>query len=127
MNDKCSDKTPALLTSTYRIRDKTSIIVHINQFKDSVKRDKISKQAYTRRPKNKNIILSLDVVTKPFEEFFCTQCENKADTCSECGCRRCLLKTGDPIVSSLSLLLLLTNKYRFVINVMVIGTLNVLD
>ncbi|KAG1151494.1 hypothetical protein G6F37_003948 [Rhizopus arrhizus] len=98
LNDKCSDKTPALLTSTYRIRDKTSIIVHINQFKDSVKRDKISKQAYTRRPKNKNIVLSLDVVTKPFEEFFCTQCENKADNCSECGCRRCLLKTGDPII-----------------------------
>lgn len=73
---------------------------------------------------------SIDTVTLPFEDFVCPTCANDTcrKACSDCGCVKCLLKTGDPLVSvpcSLTLLLHFTVYARYSISATATGTLSV--
>ncbi|CAO3668868.1 hypothetical protein G6F70_001274 [Rhizopus microsporus] len=102
LNDTCTDSQPALITSTYRIRDKTAVIVHINKtferVSPSVKRSLPKQEEKENKPRKEDVILDLNIVTTPYENFYCTHCHNKGKKCPECGCRQCLRKTGDPLI-----------------------------
>jgi nitrate reductase cytochrome c-type subunit len=156
MLDKCSDKTEATLFSTYRIRHKTCVFVHINHTaRKPTKTKKLTvttmtsssqrktKQSTTRTPSatikqpppRRHIIRDNRVVSIPFGDFKCPVCHNNEGLkkCLECGCSKCLYKTGDPLVSYEVLkkrrefLLIFCDMDRFVINVINTGILNVLD
>jgi hypothetical protein len=167
MLDKSAEKTAATLFSTYRVRHKTCVFVHINnsdtsksatkttaskrrktsktiiqpkqskskQSKQSkLKQSKIQRSIGRRpsatsapaaaasatplkapTPRRRGIIRDNNVLTIPFGDFKCPVCQNnnKLKKCLECGCSKCLYKTGDPLVSilepSFALMKLLNN------------------
>lgn len=143
MLDQSAEKNTARLFSTYRIRHKTCVFVHIyhtaadtmpmtkpktaaeskttttrttratrrkmtvTQSKQHTKlktittrRISIATTATTKTPSQRRIIRDNNVLTKPFGDFQCSVCENneKWKKCLECGCTKCLYKTGDPLV-----------------------------
>lgn len=106
MIDTCLDKKPATLFSTYRVKDKTCVFVHITGLKrKQVVTEKIKEQTTAnKRRKIKDIIRYENVVSMPFDDFVCPVCNNdtKKKSCRECGCEKCHLKTGDPLVSNLN-------------------------
>ncbi|KAI9255566.1 PUA-like domain-containing protein [Sporodiniella umbellata] len=95
LNDKCADNLPASLHLTYRVRDKTSVIVHKTLPQESKKLKAASPSV--KKP-TINVVRDMSVVTEPLEAFFCTTCKNKKKRCVDCGCQSCFLKTGDPMI-----------------------------
>lgn len=111
--DKNANKELATLSTTYRIRDKTCVFIHINnQSKPSaekrVKASSVSRKKIvvtTSRSKQKSIVRRRiirddNVVSIPFGNEHCDVCQSntRIKKCKECGCVKCLLKTGDPLI-----------------------------
>jgi hypothetical protein len=100
MLDKCLDKKPATLYSTYRVKDKTCVFVHLKQQQQvPVVQPKIKRET-KKRVRKSSIIRDLNVISTPFGNPLCPECKNDngKKKCAECGCVKCLLKTGDPLV-----------------------------
>ncbi|OBZ88071.1 E3 ubiquitin-protein ligase UHRF2 [Choanephora cucurbitarum] len=100
MLDTCLDKKPATLFHTYRVRDKTCVFVHIRP--SSVQLTKKIKVEPTQPTlsNSDNVVRDMNVISTPFGDPFCPACKNnkKKKKCAECGCVKCLLKTGDPLI-----------------------------
>lgn len=135
MIDKCLDNLPATLFHTYRVKDQTSVFVHVNKLKRTpVDKPEIKEEAGKKRKDNAgtvHVIRDINQVTVPFDNIICPNCNNDTSilSCPDCGCVKCYLKTGDPLVRS-------TNKneqptysftppLRSAINVTNIGTFTV--
>ncbi|KAK4518744.1 uncharacterized protein ATC70_008966 [Mucor velutinosus] len=101
MLDHCQDGTLARLNSTYRVRDKSTVFVHLYTAAKKRKRPcpRIVITAGRKRQKTPTID-NMNAVTLPFDDFVCPTCANDArrKTCPDCGCVKCLLKTGDPLI-----------------------------
>lgn len=111
MLDKCQDGSLARLNSTYRVRDKTAVFVHLYTVAKKRKRVHPRIIIYAGRKRQKTpIIESMNTITMPFDDFVCPTCSNdtRTKTCPDCGCVKCLLKTGDPLVSIFFFFLLLS-------------------
>lgn len=101
MLDDCLDGTPARLFSTYRVRDKSCVFVHLYTAAKKRKRgyQRIVIFAGKKRQKT-STIENMSTITLPFDNFVCPTCTNdtRQETCPDCGCVKCFLKTGDPLV-----------------------------
>ncbi|KAL7313456.1 hypothetical protein PS15m_007203 [Mucor circinelloides] len=101
MLDKCQDGSLARLNSTYRVRDKTAVFVHLYTVAKKRKRVHPRIIIYAGRKRQKTpIIESMNTISMPFDDFVCPTCSNdtRTKTCPDCGCVKCLLKTGDPLI-----------------------------
>ncbi|KAL9538175.1 hypothetical protein MBANPS3_011135 [Mucor bainieri] len=103
MLDQCQDGTLARLNSTYRVRDKSTVFVHL--YTTAAKKRKrpsprIVILTGSKRQKTPTVERSMSSVTLPFDDFVCPTCANdtRRKSCPDCGCVKCLLKTGDPLI-----------------------------
>ena len=90
----------ATLYSTYRVKSKTCVFVHVNEQKSVQHTPTSSTHATTIS--RRHIVRDNDVVSLPFGGEICTTCSSnvKIKRCKDCGCAKCLLKTGDPLVKN---------------------------
>lgn len=113
MIDKSVDNREATLSTTYRVRDKTCVFLHTNSILKSskekivrlkrkvVRKSKISGPKELSTASTTRTIRDSNAVSMPFGDQKCSLCHNnkRIKMCSECGCKKCLKKTGDPLVS----------------------------
>ncbi|KAI8636143.1 PUA-like domain-containing protein [Parasitella parasitica] len=100
LQDHCQDGTPARLYSTYRVRDKSSVFVHLYAAAKKRTRHDRAVVFVGRKRQKTATIENMDTITLPFDDFVCPTCSNdtRQKTCADCGCVKCLLKTGDPLI-----------------------------
>lgn len=116
--NETADNELATLSTTYRIRDKTCVFVHINNLakptaEKQTKASPVARKKFLvttsrsrsrskqRRTVRRRIIRDNNVVSIPFGNEHCEVCQSdrRIKECKDCGCVKCLLKTGDPLVS----------------------------
>lgn len=107
MLDQCQDGTLARLNSTYRVRDKSTVFVHM--YTAAKKRKRPSPRIIIFAARKRQKIPTIDntnTVTLPLDDSVCPTCANdtRRKSCPDCGCVKCLLKTGDPLVSNATVL-----------------------
>ncbi|KAI9012629.1 PUA-like domain-containing protein [Phycomyces nitens] len=114
LEDNCADGSPATLFVTYKIRNNSQVILHL--------KDKSADQTEIPEPVSRETSVSpqttpqaipqenpqdqpedsgpSDTANKEIEPYACKTCCND-DTkleCNECGCKKCLLKSGNPLI-----------------------------
>ncbi|KAI8978659.1 PUA-like domain-containing protein [Pilobolus umbonatus] len=99
MEDKTTKNELTYLSSTYRVREKTAILVHIRQC-HPIRRASKLKYVSIEAEKPNTHSHHLDPVSDPFGDFVCHTCHNDKNSkiCCDCGCQKCHYKTGDPII-----------------------------
>ncbi|CEP18119.1 hypothetical protein [Parasitella parasitica] len=89
LQDYCQDGTPARLFSTYRVRDKSSVFVHL--YTTAKKRKRKHGRvviSIDRKRKKTATVDNMNTITLPFDNFVCPTCSNdtRQKRCVDCGC-----------------------------------------
>ncbi|KAI7869587.1 PUA-like domain-containing protein [Spinellus fusiger] len=97
LEDKCADNTPATLFVTYRLKANTTVIAHFKSVSDAY----IPEETQQDTPETSDTVpVETEESADFIQDYMCETCKNDENAleCSECGCSKCKLKSGNPLI-----------------------------